>query len=83
MRARGKAHGADMAGDADRDLGRAHVGDRGARRRNPFARQIVRLRQARALDQDDGGEACAGRSPPASQALSGMRQMPTWAASRK
>ena len=32
MCAGGEAHGADMAGDADRDLGRAHGGNLGARR---------------------------------------------------
>ena len=84
MRAGGKAHGADMAGDADRDFGGAHVGDRVARRLHPFAGQIVGFRHARPLDQDDHGEfvrrvIAAGKPG----RLAGMRQMPVWAASRK
>ncbi len=56
MRAGGKPHGADMAGDADCDFRGPHVGDRVARGLYPFARQVVRLRDARPFDHDQHGE---------------------------
>jgi hypothetical protein len=61
MRARRKAHAADVAREADGDLRRAHVGDGFGCRRDPAARGIVRLGKPRAFDQNDDGRAVAER----------------------